>query len=195
MALWIPRLEWNEKTEAGDASIGSPTIINMADTSNLVIGMICTGTGIPTGAKIASKTASSVTLDSNATANTTGATYTFFWRYDFEFPPVKDSEFVYKPKNAVAASLSGLQQVQTLHLEAERDMEFWFVNQTDADLLRDNFYLYAYKGNSFRYFPDKDEVPVYTVELNKYEFKRIRQVKKHPNFKYSLGFSIRYVVE
>lgn len=195
MALWIPRIEWKEVTEAGDASIGSPTIINMANTADIEVGMTCTGTGVPANTTVLSKTASSVTLTANATSNTTASTYTFFWRYDFEFPPVKDTEFNRKPRNSVSSSLSGLQQVQTLHLEAERDLEFWFVNQTDADLLRDNFYLYAYKGNAFRYFPDKDEVPVYTVELNKYEFKRNRQVKKHPNFKYSLNLSIRYVVE
>lgn len=194
MSLWIPRLEWDDQIVTATRTSTSPILASISSTAEINVGMIASGTGVPTDAVVISKTANSVTLSADATLSGTSSV-TFFERYDFEFPPTKDTEFVRKPKNTVTASLSGKQQVQTLHLEGERDLEFWFINQTDADKLRDNWYLFAYKGYEFRYYPDKDEVSVFTVELNKYDFKRIRQVKKHPNFKYSLGFSIRYVVE
>lgn len=194
MALWIPRLEWNDQSVTGDITNLSPTIINIASTATINVGMIASGTGIPTGAEVISKTATSVTLNVDATSSTSSATVNFFERYDFEFPPVKDSDDIYKPKNVQATSLSGIVQVQTNYIDIIRDLEFWFVNQDDADKLRDNFYLFAVYGEEFRYYPDKDEAPVYTVALDKFDFKRNRQVKKHPNFKYSLNFSFTRVL-
>jgi len=193
--LYIPRIEWNEIIQTGDTLTGTDTILVMPDTIGIEVGMTVTGVGIPVDTTVLVVNANDIQISNDATATNTAETFTFFWRYDFEFPPTKDSEFVRKPKNAVAASLSGLQQVQTSFLEGERDLEFWFIKQDEANLLRDNWYLWAYKGNYFRYFPDKADAEVFTVELNKYDFNRVRQIKCHPEFKYSLKIAIRYVVE
>ena len=194
MALWIPRIEWNDQTVSASVTNGNATLTSIASTTAINVGMVASGTGIPSNALVISKTANSVTLNVDATSSGSYAV-TFFERYDFEFPPVKDTEEKLKPKQTVLDALDGSQQFTTLYLEATRDLEFYFVNQTDADKLKNNFYLYAYKGNFFRYFPDKDEAPVYNMQLDKNDFVRTRQVKKHPNFKYSLGFTFRRVVE
>jgi len=107
---------------------------------------------------------------------------------------VSDSEEKLKPKATITESLSGVQQFQVLYHEAERDLEFFFINQTDADKLKDNFYMYASLGNSFDYYEDKDIASYKTMTLNKVEFSRTRQVKKHPYFKYSIRFSFRRVI-
>lgn len=194
MSLWKPRLEWNDLTKTVTTTNLSPTLTSIASTTNLNTGMFVTGAGIPANAKIVSKTATSVTLNKDCNASAT-ITATFFERYDFEFPPVKDSEEVWKPKQTITDSLNGTTQITTLYLEAIRSLEFFFVTQEDADKLKDNFYLYAYKGFSFRYYPDQDETPVYNMILERFEFSRNRQVKKHPNFKYSINFVFRRVVE
>ena len=194
MSLWIPRLEWNDQTVTGTTAIGSPTITGISSTAAINAGMIASGSGIPANSVVVSKTASSVTLNNNCTAAAT-ISVTFFERYDFEFPPVEDSEEIWKPKQTVTDSLNGTTQITTLFLEATRQLKFFFINQTDADKLRDNFYRYAYKGYFFRFFPDKDEVPVYSMQLERFDFSRARQVKKHPNFKYSINFTFRRVVE
>jgi len=193
--FYIPRFEWKETIQIGDTLIATDTILVMPDTIGIEVGMTVTGAGIPDDTTVLVVNANDVQMSADATTSETAEPFNFFWRYDFEFPPVKDTEFVRKPKNAVAASLSGLQQVQTSFLEGELDLEFWFIKQDEADMLRDNWYLWAYRGNYFRYFPDLADSVVYTVELNKYDFSRVRQIKCHPDFKYSLKISIRYVVE
>jgi hypothetical protein len=64
-------------THTGDTTNGNPTISSIASTVDLTVGMWVTGTGIAAGSKIISKTATSVTLNNNATANGTGVTFTF----------------------------------------------------------------------------------------------------------------------
>lgn len=194
MSLWIPRLEWNDQTVTGTTAIGSPTITGISSTASINAGMVASGSGIPSNSVVVSKTASSVTLNKNCTAAAT-ISATFFERYDFEFPPTKDTEERLRPKQTITDSLDGTQQITTLFLEATRELEFGFVNQTDADKLKDNFYLYAYKGYFFRYFPDKDELPVYSMQLERFDFTRTRQIKKHPNFKYIIGFVFRRRIE
>lgn len=194
MALWIPRLEWDDQIVTATRTALSPILSSISSTTEINVGMIATGTGIPTGATVISKTVNSVTLNVDATLSGTSSV-TFFERYDFEFPPVKDTEEVWKPKNTVSESLSGLVQVSTQFLEAIRDLEFWFINSTDSAKLRDNFYLFAYRGNSFRYYPDQDVNSYEDMELNGFTYSQNRQVKKHPNFLYSIRFSFRRVVE
>lgn len=193
MALWIPRLEWDEVSVTATRTATSPVLSSIASTAEINVGMIVNGTGLPTDAVVVSKTVSTVTLNVDATLSGSSV-LVFKERYDFEFPPVSDSEEILKPKLSVIESLSGLQQFQVSYLEAERNLDFFFINQTDADKLKDNFYIYAYLGNSFKYYQDKDDAGYQTMTLNKYDFSRTRQVKKHPYFKYSIKFSFRRVV-
>lgn len=194
MSLWIPRLEWGDTDVVVTTTDTDPVLTGIASTSLLNVGMVVTGVGIQSDSVIISKTPTSVTLDKPCTASGT-ITATFFERYDFEFPPVEDSEEIWKPKQTITDSLNGTTQITTLFLEATRSLKFSFVNQGDADKLRDSFYKYAYRGFFFRYFPDKDELPVYEMQLEKFDFARARQVKKHPYFKYAISFVFRRVVE
>lgn len=195
MSLYIPRLEWNDISEIGTTTSGNPTISSMASTTGINAGMIVTGTGIPSGAVVMSKTATSVTLNLNATSSGTSA-ISFFERIDFDFPPSQDTEEEYRPKQTITESLSGLTQVVTDYLEAFRSVQLDFLTQTVADKLQTNFYLYAYKGKSFRWFPDKAVTGSFqTYELGRWDFSRDRQVKKHPYFLYQVKMTFRRVVE
>lgn len=51
----------------GNTTNGSLTILNIADTSLLVVGQVVEGAGIPAGSKIDSKAANSITIDQLAT--------------------------------------------------------------------------------------------------------------------------------
>lgn len=55
-------------TVYGDLTSGSKVISDIADTSDLVVGMVVSHADIPAGAKIVSKTSSSITLSAAATA-------------------------------------------------------------------------------------------------------------------------------
>lgn len=193
MSLWIPRLEWDFQTI--NATQNATNVLSgISSTAEINVGMIVDVTGVPSGATVISKTVNSVTLSENATLSGTFATI-FHERYDFEYPPVKDSEEILKPKQNILESLNGSQQRQTLFLEAVRNLEFWFVNQVDADKLLYTFYMYAYKGNQFLYYQDKAIASSVSYELENSSFARARQIKKHPNFKYSIAYSFRRVVE
>lgn len=194
--LYIPRLEWNDITGlTGDTTNNDPNVTGISSTALLRVGMIVTGVGIPAGTRIVSKTLTSVVLSQNATATGSAIALTFFERYDFEYPPTKDSEEEFKASQKKTAALSGVEQVQTDFIEATRSLGFGFVQSVDADLLQDIFFIpWACLGYSFRYYPDKDDTVVQTYTLDKNEFKRKRQVKKHPVFKYELAFAFRRVV-
>lgn len=61
----------------GTTTNGSPTITSLASTSNLLVGMAVSGTGIPSGSYILSISGSSVTMNQNANAGNTGVALTF----------------------------------------------------------------------------------------------------------------------
>lgn len=195
MALFIPRIEYNEVTEVGSSTITNPTLTLMADTSDIAVGMYCTGTAIPAATTVLSKTSSTVTLSANATANGAGVTFTFFKRFDFTYPPTVDSEWKFRPKQSVGVALSGERQVQTNYVEAQRDMTFGFITSAQRTILQDQFYLaWAVTGESFRYFPDQDETSTYEdCELNIFNFDNVRQIKKHPLFLYQFKLGIRRI--
>lgn len=194
MSLYIPRLEWNDQSVTGTRTSGNPIISGITSTAAINVGMIANGTGVPSDAEVISKTATSVTLNVNATSSGTSAV-NFVERINFEFPPTSDTEEELKPRQTVTESLSGLTQVVTDYLEAFRSVELSFIPSTVADKLRDNFYQYAYKGNSFRWFADKAFPLVFqTYELGRFDFARDRQVKKHPTFLYRIKFTFRRVV-
>jgi len=194
--LYIPRLEWNDITGlTGDTTNNDPNVTGISSTERIREGMIVTGVGIPAETRIVSKTLTSVVLSQNATASGSAVALTFFERLDFVYPPKFDSEEKLKPQQKITTALSGVQQIQTDHLKAERELEFWFLTQEDADLLKQWFYIgWAVYGRSFRYYPDQDDSVVFEYTLNKFDFQRDRQVKKHPEFLYKLKFSFRRVV-
>lgn len=193
--LWIPRIEFNDLFIFGDISSGSPTISNLTiDTNFIATGMYITGTGIPALARVLSKTPTTITLDMNATVTSIQQSLDLFKRFDFTFPPAKDSTASYKPKHTIIDSLSGVRQIQTNYLEGERDLEHWFMSETDKDILEQEFYLsWAVFGCEFRYYPDKADGDFVTCSLTAMDFSKTRQVKKHPYFLYKIPMKIRWV--
>lgn len=189
----IPRLEWNEQSVTATRVSGNPTLSSISSTANIIVGMIASGTGIPTGATVISKTVSSVTLNTNASLSGTSV-ITFVQRYDFQYPPKTDSEEKLIPNQIITSSLSGLNQYQTMYLEANRDLEFDLVRQADADTLQNDFYYYALLGNSFKYYQDKDVVSYQTMELDMKSFIRKRRTVSGGLFFYQINFSMRRVV-
>jgi hypothetical protein len=195
MSLLIPRLEWNDQSVTATRTSGSPVLSGISSTAAINAGMIASGTGIPSGATVISKTVNSVTLSANATLSGTSVV-NFVERIDFDYPPSADTEEEYKPKQTVTEALSGLTQFVTDYLEAFRTVEMGFLTQTVADKLQTNFYLFAYKGGSFRWYPDKAVLSNFqTYELGRFDFSRARQVKKHPSFLYQVRMTFRRVVE
>lgn len=67
-------------TLTGNTTSANAAVTGLSSTSALAAGMLVSGTGIPTGAKIASVTSgTAVTLSANATATGTGVSLTFQW--------------------------------------------------------------------------------------------------------------------
>jgi hypothetical protein len=62
----------------GNITNGSNVITNVADTTKIAVGRNIEGTGIPTGATVASITTNTITLSANATASTTGVSLRYF---------------------------------------------------------------------------------------------------------------------
>lgn len=65
---------WPSVSTTGNRTSDSATLTGIADTSAIDVGMIVKGTGIPAGAKVISKTSSSITLDANATSGSSTST-------------------------------------------------------------------------------------------------------------------------
>ena len=64
----------------GDTTLGSANLIGLPSTTGLVPGMTVSGTGIPSGTKIASvASGTSVVLTAPATATVSGGSITFAW--------------------------------------------------------------------------------------------------------------------
>ena len=189
----IPRIEWNEQSVTATRTINNPTLSGISSTDAINVGMVASGTGIPTGATVLSKTVSSVTLSANASASGTSV-INFVERLDFEYPPKSDTEEDLQPKQSILESLSGVKQYQTNYLEAVRELEFQLVNQTLSDKLRNNFYIYVYSGNTFKYYQDKDVASYETVEIDQKSFQRRRQTSRGSSFYYAIKFNLRRVV-
>ncbi len=149
---------------------------------------------IATAGTTASRSADVASSTSGARAADT-ASIGFWNRYDFEYPPTKDSDNQIDPQEKVTTSLSGIRQVQIDYMEEKRDLEFGFISSTDHLLLREDFYIpWAVYGNEFRYYPDGADDNYEVYELSDFKFSPKRQVKKHPSFLYGLALKLRRVL-
>jgi hypothetical protein len=195
MSLLIPAIEWGDFTLVGDTTSGNAIITNVANTSSVVAGMKVTGTGIPSGAEVVSKTSNSITINLNASANGTAVTLTLFRRFEFTYPPREDSEDDIRAQVRRVKSLSGIEQTQTEFVEAIRNLTFDFITSSDRDTLLNEFMLkWAIIGKPFRYFDDKAVSTSKVYTNDRFDFDQNRTVKKHPSFLYRIPFRFRRVV-
>lgn len=190
----IPRLEFNEQVLTGTISNGSPTITSIV-TTKLIAGMLITGANIPAGTTILSKTSNTVTMSANATGSATQS-ITFFERFDFSYPPRKDTDEQENTVETTSKALSGRVQVVVHYILVSRDLTFSFLTNTQKETIRDRFYRnWAALGNEFRYFPDKADSVYFTYQMKSRTLKNLRVVKKHPDFLYELSFSFERIVD
>lgn len=192
---FIPRIEWRDLTLTGTLTNGNPTVTGIVSTADVEEGMIVENAGVPVGTTVLSKTTNTIVLSANATS--TGSTsLDLFNRFDFRYPAKGfDDDDQPKTSNKVTESLSGKRQVQTNYIEGIRDLEFWFLTESEKAILMNQFiYGWAIFGKAFRYFPDKADSTVYEYELESFNPPVEKQIKKHPGFLYSLKLKFRRVL-
>lgn len=168
MGFYIPKIEYLNVDTTGNTTNGNGTLSNIPDTSNIEVGMFARGTGIPSGAEVASKTASTVTLANGvlATASGTGVDLEFGYKIEFDYPPVEKKGESKAAKSTTSTSISGVQQVSIQHIEATRALNFSFLSETIKGLLVDFLDEHALYGNEFRYYEDKTGTSYLDYELD-----------------------------
>ena len=77
---WISGLSGGSFTKVGNETIGSTTLSGFADTIDVEIGMLITGSGIPANTFVTGGTSTTVTISNAATATSAGVTFTFSWQ-------------------------------------------------------------------------------------------------------------------
>lgn len=155
--LLIPKIEWNFLSKTGDTH-SSTTIDDIASTTLILVGMYVTGSGIPDGTTVVSKDATSIVISAAATTTVNDVALTFFQRFNFTYPPSKDTDTQLVPQAKTTVSLSGINQVQVDFIEEKREVVFGFITNAQYLILREDFYIpWAVYGYSFRYYPDQDD--------------------------------------
>jgi hypothetical protein len=191
----IPAIEWDEKIITGDTTTASAVITNVPDTSEIVTGQVIYGDDIPYNSRVVSKTASTVTLDQNATDNNTGISISAYTRFDFEYPAQEDNGESISSNQSTTLSLTGVSQTILNYVDADRVLKFSFITKADKDILVDSFFIgWAIYGKTFRYFDDKEVNSVKNYFLESKNISPKRVVKKHPDFLYELDFTFRRVI-
>lgn len=196
---FIPKVEWLKGTLTGTTAIGSPIITGIADTSGVVTGaaynMYFEGAGIPAGAVVLSKTATTVTIDQNATAIATD-TFSFGHRITFEYPPKKEpigEQFKWVGSTSIAKS--GLTQNITDFIEQETTLQFSLVSQAIKDKFQFFLLTHAFSGESFSFFRDKgeptsEEIVERNDNFKATDFKVV--TRKGPGFDFSWSFKFSF---
>ena len=171
---FIPKIEWNEFTVIGTTAVSSPIITAISDTSGTRSGMYISGTGIPLGSKVVSFTATTITINLNATV-AGSPTITLVERVTFDLPPDGDNlRKSLSAKTKLTPSTNGTIQAQHDYTEETFKVSFALVTQAVTDLVEDFMLTHALQGKSFKYFEHFDEVDFFTVTLNKLLFKHDR---------------------
>jgi hypothetical protein len=170
MGAHIPKIQYKNATLTGDTTNANATVSDVADTSDIEVGMIVTGSGIPAGTTVLSVGASSFTMNKNATATANNVSLSFAHELEFDYPPVEPSGEKLKAEATVSESLSGLKQVSINNVEATRKLKFSFLSHAKYLLLKDFLDDHAILGNDFRYFDDKASSSYITYELDKLEY-------------------------
>ena len=77
---WISGLTGGSMTKVGNETASSTTLTAFADTVDVHVGMLVTGTGIPANTFVTGGTSTTVTISNAATATNAGVTFTFSWQ-------------------------------------------------------------------------------------------------------------------
>ncbi len=166
MGYAIPKIEYNTTDTAGDTTSGNGTIANIADTTDIDVGMFVRGTGVPVGATVGSKTSTSVTLASGVLATATATVALVFGtKIELDYPPIEVEGETLDPQERRSKSLSGESQVSVDFIEGVRNLLFSHISSTLKTSLQTFHSGHAGLGYSFRYFEDKAVDSYVTYEL------------------------------
>lgn len=197
MAFQIPKIEYKNVDTTGDTTNGNGTIANIPDTTGIEVGMFVRGTGVPSGATVGSKTASSVTLASGAlcTVTDTGVAVEFGIKIEFEYPPKEPRGEKLNTNAVVSESISGVRQVSINHIEATRNPVFSFLSPTIKALMDTFLQTHACNGEAFRYHEDKTSSSYVSYELEdlKVEPKKIAP-RSDSTFSWEIPLKFRRVL-
>ena len=165
MAFNIPKIQWNNVDLTGDLSSGSAVISNIADTSEVVVGMFINGLNIPDNTSVLSKTTNTVTMSAGktATGNATGQAIYFGYEVQFDYPPIEKNGEILDSKSTVNVSLSGVRQVSTNYIEVNRKLVFSFLSPAIYALVETFAKNWGIYGKSFRYFENKTSLTGYVI--------------------------------
>lgn len=174
---YIPKIEYKNITITGDTH-ASTTLDDIASTTGIEVGMVCEGSGIPTGTTVTVVGANSVTLSAAATTSLNNASFEFFHLVEFSYPPMEDIGEQYDAKERRSVSISGLTQVSIDHTEITRKQKYRFITPTLLTTITTFFNNHGKLGESFRFYESKEIDSYVTYELAKYELKPKRILYK-----------------
>ena len=189
----IPKIQYRISSLQGNTTILNAVLTAIADTSQVAVGMYATGTGIPAGAKVLSKTSSTVTLDMNATANGTGIVFEFGFDLEFEFPPVEEGGETLEPNERTSTSLDGTVQVGTNFIERQREFKFRHISQAIKEAVETFMGDWASWGQPFRYFDDKTLPAFIVYELENRNFRPKKITPKGSGYVWEFPLVVRRV--
>jgi hypothetical protein len=170
MAFAIPRIQYKNVDTTGDTHT-STTIDDIADTSLIEVGMFVRGSGIPTGATVATIAANSITISAATTTTLGNTALAFGYEILFDYPPIEPNGDSLETKSTTSESLSGVQQVAVNFTEVKRDLKFSFLSPSLYTAMTTFLQTCAILGEEFRYYPDQTSSTYNTVELDKLSVK------------------------
>lgn len=166
----IPKIHYSVTTTTGDTTNTVTTLSNMADTAEIEVGMYAVGAGVPAGATVISKTATTVVISAAATITAATVALEFYFKIEFDYPPVEETGEKLLPQERRNTSLSGVSQVSVDYIEGVRSLDFRFLSNALYVLLKAFYDTSAVYGESFRYFEDKTLSSYVTYELKTYDW-------------------------
>lgn len=194
MAHAIPKIHYGIIETTGDTVITDGTISAVPDTTDIVVGMFVSGTGVPAGATVQSKTSSTVEILPVASANGSTVALKFFYKIEFEYPPIETTGERLLPQERRSVSLSGVTQVSVDHIEGVRNLNFRFLTNTLYLALKVFYDGFGAYGESFEYFDDKTTASYTTCELKNLDWVPEKITARATTYVWGVPLQIRRVV-
>ncbi|MFN8741539.1 MAG: hypothetical protein ACK5YR_16560 [Pirellula sp.] len=162
-AYAIPKIEWKNQSLTATRTGGSNTLTSVT-TTNIEVGMLIEGTGIPSGTTVLSKTVSTVVMSANAISPGTSS-LDFLYRISLQYPPIEPTGAKLNTNAQISESLSGVRQVSIYNIEEIRTLSFSFLTETIKNSFDTFLKTHGCFGQSFRYFEDATLTSFNTYEL------------------------------
>lgn len=166
----IPKIQWRYTQLSGLTTLGSDIISLISSTADLRVGMIVETPDFPAGTKIIDIPSANTVQVSNLATAATSSLRTYFFEFAFRYPAETDDGESHKVKERKSVSIAGDIQRSIDHVEFKRTLEFNFLTKDEIEDLRAFWNDWAYLGNAFRYFEDKNSVSFIEYEPDDLDF-------------------------